>query len=145
MNTDRKEKMGEDESRKEKKEGGGCLKWGLIGCGGLVAVVLIVAVVLFMFKTQIKNFAINWSVNKIQKKVEKKLPEDMDRKKLKERFDKLKLSLKKGTINWEATKEISNHVTESLKDGEFDKKEIKELNRRLDKLIESQKQPAGNS
>lgn len=91
----------------------GCLKWGGIGCGAVVAILIIVAVVLYMNRGKIMDFF----GEKMKESVMQSLPADYPEEEAEAIFNRFWTAIKEGRLSEEEGQKLGELFRNASQDG----------------------------
>lgn len=105
------------------KKKGGCLKWGGIGCGIIVVLIIVLAIGLWTQRVKLMN----WAGEKMKAKILEALPEDFDHVEATGVMEEFWTALKEDRINEADVQQLSTRFQTAFQDGVLSNEEAEEL------------------
>ncbi len=105
------------------KKKGGCLKWGGIGCGVIVVILIIVMAVVYTQRGKLLNMAGDWMKNQILEA----LPEGFDTAEASEVMEAFYNGLKEEKVTEADIQQLSSKFQAAMQDGSLSNEEAEDL------------------
>lgn len=105
------------------KKKGGCLKWGGIGCGVILALIVIIAIFAW---TQRHRF-MEWAGGKMKEAILQALPEDFDHAEATRVLEEFWIAIEEDRIDESAGQQLGTKFQTAFQDGELSAEEAEEL------------------
>lgn len=105
------------------KKKGGCLKWGGIGCGVIIVLVIIIAIGVWTQRAKIMG----WAGEKMKAAILQALPEDFDHVEATRVFEEFWVAIEEDRIDEAAGQQLGTKFQAAFQDGELSAEEAEEL------------------